>query len=789
MKISFSANSCLRILSAPLYRVSIVLAFAAMPSLASANYVQSDVPFEDIDVSQTENVILEECDECYRVVDLGFEYTYYGRLYTQVYVHINGFVVMSVDDSALCLSADRTRFICNQGRDIQLTPEDTGTVDELTDELVGVISPWWGDLTSSEPLVDDGSGVEVNATPDIAEEEGKVYAKRTGSAGNFVYVIQWKNVRHFFNAQSTEANSFQIKLFQNKNLIEFHYSNIVSNGGIQTIGIESPRQDEGVKFFRTASSLALPANTQPFAIRFSPPEGETITGSTRYSAEGNRFKHVFRIDGENIKLDSDLPQPSVVLDSGSLSDPDEDSFAVTSFTPAEFSLEYETLGSLSSEPAGTVSGQYIEVTANGNAYKFDSQTILVTQDKEVANSDDALASNVAMNSDASVIAFKTSTDLFEGTGTCDKNTSVSDVFFSGFDPDTGASETHQLTCLGSSTESCGPPFVDTFEIEGNDQTYVYVMCHEAAGAEAVQVYRYDINSYLDDDLDELVEIVANSKSDFSENVETLARVVAGGSKVVFAKSNDAGKQDIYLSQDIGLDTLSKLSSLAGELKSLAVSSGGDQAVYVLDESAYFYKTSEVLIDNNSHAIDISADGSLIALGSANDLAGNNADGSQEVFIVATNALSTFSQKTDLTDGKSCRLPRLSETGFRLALVCDDDLLGLNAFVNRDAVFIIEGDASDSISHLITSDSTGNEAITDLSMSDNGARVSFHEDKSYALAGLSNLSHESVVFGDKTYPEAYESGGSGKSGAMQVILLLIAFSFGIKFTFKKYKLFA
>ncbi len=702
---------------------------------SQAAYSQTSTSFDFVDISGSGTVLLENCDDCAKAVEIGFPFTFYGRTYTHMYVSANGFVIPGASNPIL-----GDRFGCCDGRGI---PQE--------DTIHGVLAPWWIDLS-----------MKAEAKTSVAEELGKVYTELTGSAGSYVFIIQYNKVRHFHNLETDDANTFQIKLFQVDNKVEFHYKKIVANNSLHTLGIESPDEEEGITVFRGNARSALPGGGDNFALRFSPPENVKLTSSLRYGAEGNKLTHVFEVE-QNVADISDIDFEAPVLTGSITSTVDVGSAQLLANNPGRFLLEYELFSSLSSEVGGFVSGELIEFRIGGGDYlEVESQTVFIDQSPLIDDAEITVQA-LSLNEDATVIGQKSSTDLLR-TGL--KNTSVSDIFFTGRDPDTLQAETHQLTTLNGS-QVCGPPHVD----DGDGYTHLYALCETSSGSGEVVLKRFDLDTYLDDDQAGIVVDVSGTAHTFSGDIETRALVVSQNQKVAYARDAGSNTQNVYLDG-------SQVNSTAGVLKSLSLDETGSKLVYVLDNTAYFYDGTETVIDSSGvEFAAISFDGSTVVFNSTStSLSVSNADASSEIFKVPASApFSGFEQLTNLASG-TCKLPQVSKKGERVAFVCDADLLALgNDFTDREAVFVVESVTGENISHLLTGGPDKSAGIDYLRLSADGAALVFEDTASnntLNLTGLSKLSGDIEEGNAKSFPVPFALPGDGSSGVLSKVLSLL-----------------
>jgi hypothetical protein len=117
------------------------------------------------------------------VISLGFTFNYNGTNYTQARISTNGW--LSLNQSGTTQRANAFLFTTSN-------PNTT-------------LAPWFDDLT------DDATSV--------------VAYKTEGTAPNRVFTAEWKRVPTY-RTGATARISFQVKLYETKNIIEFHYGNL-----------------------------------------------------------------------------------------------------------------------------------------------------------------------------------------------------------------------------------------------------------------------------------------------------------------------------------------------------------------------------------------------------------------------------------------------------------------------------------------------------------------------------------------------------------------------------------
>ena len=118
-------------------------------------------------------------------VSIGFSFDYAGINYSQARISTNGWVSLSQTGSSGTANAS-------------LFNEDVPNA---------TLAPWWDDLS------DDATSV--------------VYYKTEGDAPNRIFTAEWNQVLTYYTG-STARISFQVKLFESSNMIEFHYGNLIS---------------------------------------------------------------------------------------------------------------------------------------------------------------------------------------------------------------------------------------------------------------------------------------------------------------------------------------------------------------------------------------------------------------------------------------------------------------------------------------------------------------------------------------------------------------------------------
>lgn len=196
--------------------------------------------------------------------NIGFNFVYEGVTYTQFKMSSNGFISLNMTGTS------------------SLTANDFSTANTASRPI---IAPLWDDLDGATPATS------------IASYE------LTGTAPNQVLTVEWKNWEWNWNSGATPVISFQVKLYESTNVIEFIYrqeATAVATGSA-SIGIGSAT-GSGAGSYLNVTNVAAPAvsstvsttniNTKPATgqiFRFSPPPvcSGTPTGGTSAPALTN----------------------------------------------------------------------------------------------------------------------------------------------------------------------------------------------------------------------------------------------------------------------------------------------------------------------------------------------------------------------------------------------------------------------------------------------------------------------------------------------------------------------
>lgn len=173
---------------------------------------------------------LGDDDNTTGLIDIGFDFRFFGNTYSQVNISTNGFVGFDAEMGNGCCSGE-------------LIPQD--------DFHNNMIAGLWSDLT-----------------PDAS---GRIWYGVTGSAPNRRFVVHYQNVS-FWRAGFTERLDVQIKLFESTNVIEIHSVVVPSDNHQHTQGIENAT---GTDAYFVPGRVAANFDLVNDAVRFTPPLDNT----------------------------------------------------------------------------------------------------------------------------------------------------------------------------------------------------------------------------------------------------------------------------------------------------------------------------------------------------------------------------------------------------------------------------------------------------------------------------------------------------------------------------------
>jgi len=176
---------------------------------------------------------LSMANDSYDVVEIGFNFEFYGETYNEVTVssegglHFEGEIELPISNETLPYT-----------------------------EWIGIF-PFWDDLN--------------------VEGEGDVYYDTIGSSPSRIFIAEWRGLPHYENNPPyyyIGNATFEVKLFEEDDSIEFHYSDVdfgmgtYNSGASATIGIADGDQGFYLEVSYNAASVSA-----GYAVRFESPGG------------------------------------------------------------------------------------------------------------------------------------------------------------------------------------------------------------------------------------------------------------------------------------------------------------------------------------------------------------------------------------------------------------------------------------------------------------------------------------------------------------------------------------
>jgi hypothetical protein len=256
-----------------------------IPTLTSTtsilNYYLSTFPKGMTELTAPVNAGPTGDDKGTTVASFGFTFNYLGTSYSKVRICTNGWILLLNGNSTENSSLNTKLF--------------TTSAPNVT------LAPWWDDLT------DDATSV--------------ISYKTEGTAPYRALTVEWKSMPTY-RTGATERISFQVRLYETTNIIEFHYGNLVpgTNNAAESASIGIEDATGGANHFieaTTGSSTSVIDTLQTTTewptvnYRFIPPPG---TGT---------FKNI-TVDKSNSYLDllaNNQVNGNVTITSGGLYGP------------------------------------------------------------------------------------------------------------------------------------------------------------------------------------------------------------------------------------------------------------------------------------------------------------------------------------------------------------------------------------------------------------------------------------------------------------------------------------
>ena len=176
-------------------------------------------------------------DDQQRKISLPFNFIYNGFEYDKLQISTNGWVEFGTGTDGTERGLSTSSQIGNIGAN------ENGRLASIS-RPNKALGPWWEDLN--------------------ADGNGNVRYTSEGNSPNRVFIIQWQNLRAYWNSSTTTTRvNFQVRLYEGSNKIEFCYGHVVRGTfGGQDIGAMIGFKDYiggDYHFYDIAAGGAIPA--------------------------------------------------------------------------------------------------------------------------------------------------------------------------------------------------------------------------------------------------------------------------------------------------------------------------------------------------------------------------------------------------------------------------------------------------------------------------------------------------------------------------------------------------
>lgn len=238
--------------------LGILLSFSIYAQVGNYSFRAFTASFDTI-VGGTDDNLVEDDDELGNVISLGFSFDFDGTSYTHVVASSNGW--LSFDTSATSSTL-------------------TNDLDRSSTAIRPLLAPLWDDL----------DGRASTGGPSKAS-----YAT-TGSSPNRVFTYEWQRWEWNYSA-SNAVISFQVKLFEGSDKIEFHYRREAStpNSPSASIGLAgaSTGSNNFLSLDGTGSSPNASSSVETSSLSSAPATGQVY----EFSPPANRDAGISAIVG------------------------------------------------------------------------------------------------------------------------------------------------------------------------------------------------------------------------------------------------------------------------------------------------------------------------------------------------------------------------------------------------------------------------------------------------------------------------------------------------------------
>ena len=312
-------------------------ASARFTHLGEADYTVSSIAYDADPTPTGTHPNLQDDDFTTGLIPIGFNFEFFGTVYSGINVSTNGLVGFDADMHQGCCSGESI---------------------PLADHVNNAIAVLWSDLT-----------------PD---ETGRIFYGVSGAAPNRRFVVHYKNVS-FYRPGAAGRLDVQLKLFEGTNVIEIHSLTVPADEHLHTQGIENATGTDA--YFvpgRVAASFTLTND----AVRFTPAGDNTppsVTSSVTGTLGSNGwYTSDVAVDWTVTDNESEISASSGCDDFSVTSDQQSVTYSCTATSGGGESSESVTVKRDATDPA-------VGFTGNAGGYTVD-QTVNISCDASDATS-------------------------------------------------------------------------------------------------------------------------------------------------------------------------------------------------------------------------------------------------------------------------------------------------------------------------------------------------------------------------------------------------------------------
>lgn len=200
-------------------------------------------------------------------VPIGFTFQYNGKDYTQLHLNSNGYASLGAP------------FIKSKTDDPQYERNELSAGSGYTGAIRPVLAPFWDNL-----VLTNNTGISYQTT---------------GTQPNRIFTAQWLSMKW---QSGTAAISFQLKLYESGNIVEFVYRNETGAGGTDKSASTGITAESGNKILFALDSLQFISVTHSVANATASRLIESINNTKPATGQYYRFTPTACVPPRNIKI-------------------------------------------------------------------------------------------------------------------------------------------------------------------------------------------------------------------------------------------------------------------------------------------------------------------------------------------------------------------------------------------------------------------------------------------------------------------------------------------------------